>query len=124
MASSPAWPTTWATAVVALNVPTLFLEMGPSVDAADTQKSKSVLARFIEESAQTGPDFKVVSVDTEKIWPRTARFGNYSGILECEISARITVTKISTGKRLVMGLDNLVLYYAYDQKEELVVETP
>ncbi|QIG95504.1 hypothetical protein [Bradyrhizobium sp. 6(2017)] len=94
------------------------------VDAAATQKSKLVLARFIEQSAQAGPDFKVVSVDIEKIWPRTARFGNYSGILECEVTARITVMKISTGQRLVMGLDKFVLYYAYDQNGELVVETP
>ncbi|MGY4197877.1 hypothetical protein [Bradyrhizobium sp. USDA 4520] len=94
------------------------------VDAAAAQKSKVVLARFIEESAEAGPDFKVVSVDIEKIWPRSARFGNYSGILECEVTARITVTKISTGKRLVMGLDKFVLYYGYDRNGELVVETP
>lgn len=94
------------------------------VDAAAAQKSKLVLTRFVEESAQAGPDFKVVSVDIEKIWPRSARFGNHSGILECEVTARVTIMKISTKQRLVMGLDKFVLYYGYDQKGELVVETP
>jgi hypothetical protein len=70
-------------------------------------------------------DVRLLSIEIDKVWPRNARYGNYSGILECEITATAILLKVSTGQQFrLQQFKNFVVYYGYDQKGDLVVQTP
>jgi hypothetical protein len=94
------------------------------VDNEANQKIVPLLTRFVENAGAGNPGVKLLSVQIEKIWPRNARFGNYSGILECEVTFSVILQKISTGQRFLQRINNFALYFGYNQNGELVVELP
>jgi hypothetical protein len=96
-------------------------------DTEAQQKTVSLLQRWFEETTKQNSrgDIKTLAVDIQRITPRNARFGNYSGILECQVTGTVTLLKISTGERFRMqAFNNFVLYFGYDQNGNLVVQTP
>jgi hypothetical protein len=97
------------------------------VDSEAQQKVVSLLTRWIENETKEVSDgsIQILSVDIQNIFPRNARFGNYSGILECEVTANVVLLKRSTGQRFVLpAFKNFALYFGYDQSGDLVVQTP
>jgi len=96
-------------------------------DAEAQRKTVSLLTRWFENETKeaSGGSVKLTSIDIQRISPRNARFGNSSGILECEVTANANLLRTSTGQRFqVPAFQGFVLYFGYDQDGELVVQTP
>jgi len=111
--------------ILSLIAPIANAQKFPScTDSAANEKIVSLLTRFVEKSGEGNSDVRVASVEVENIFPRIARYGNYSGILECEVTALVTLMKISTGQRFVTRLNKFALRFGYDQNGDFVVETP
>jgi hypothetical protein len=96
------------------------------VDNEAKEKTTRLLAKWYQdEGGGNSPGIKLLAAQIEGIKPRNARFGPYSGVLECEVAFSLLVLKVSTGEKFVIRPpDPTAIYYGYDHNGTLTLKMP